>query len=287
MSAEMSAAACDSRRCDLGEGPFWHPERGQLFWFDIIGHRLHSIEGGQPRDWPMGEFTSAAGWFDRDRLMVVSETGFYRFDLATGTRELILPLEADRPETRSNDGRTDPMGGFWIGTMGKQAEPGAGAIYRLYRGELRKLHDAISIPNAICFSGDGRTGYWTDTPTQKIMRQSLDAEGWPDAPAEVLVDLEPEGLYPDGAVTDAEDGIWCAQWGAGQVARYTSDGAFDRAIPVAGRHTTCPVFGGDTLDRLYITTAREGIDRPDDAQGLLYQAMPGLRGRADPPLRID
>ena len=280
------ATACDDRVCELGEGPFWHPERGQLFWFDITGHRLHTIEGDQPRHWPMGECTSAAGWIDRDRLLIVSETGFYRFDLVTGTRALIHPLEADNRVTRSNDGRTDPMGGFWIGTMGKAAEPGAGAIYRLYRGALRRLHDGITIPNSICFSPDGRLAYWADTPTQMIRCQPLDAEGWPEGPDRVHIDLRAEGLFPDGSVTDAEGALWNAQWGAGRVARYLPDGRFDRALTIAGHNTTCPVFGGPDLGTLYVTTACEGITAPDAAQGRLYQGAPGIAGRADPPVQI-
>ena len=195
--------------------------------------------------------------------------------------------EADRPETRSNDGRTDPMGGFWIGTMGKAAEPQAGAIYRLYRGELRTLYDAVSIPNAICFSPDGRRGYWADTPTGIIMAQALDAEGWPEGEPEVFADLRTEGLRPDGAVTDEDGALWNAQWGAARVARYLPDGTFDRAIAVGGQHSSCPVFAGPGLDRLYVTTACQGISDPDAAQGLLYEADPGVVGRADPPLRIE
>ena len=285
-AAPQTAVPCDPRICELGEGPFWHPLRGQVFWFDIIGQVLHTIEDGTPRQWAMGECTSAAGWLDRDTLMIASETGLYRFDLRTGARDLIQPLEADTPVTRSNDGRTDPHGGFWIDTMGKAAEPEAGAIYRYYKGALHKLHDRITIPNSICFSPDGQLAYWTDTPSQVIRVQSLDPEGWPTGAPRVFVDLRPEGLYPDGSVTDAQGGLWNAQWGAGRVARYHPDGRFDRAVLVGGRHASCPLFGGPGLDRLYVTTAREGITDPDELQGRLYQADPAAVGHPDPQLRL-
>lgn len=282
-----TAKVHDPRVCELGEGPFWHPERQQLFWFDITGHRLRSIEDGEPREWPMCECASAAGWIDRDTLLIATETGLYRFDLASGDRSLVHALEADQPETRSNDGRTDPLGGFWIGTMGKRAEPHAGAIYRYYRGELRLLHPDITIPNSICFSPDGTTVYWTDTPTQVIHRQQLDAEGWPVTEPEVFADLRADGFRPDGSVTDAQGGLWSAQWGAGRVARYHPDGTFDRAIAVGGRHSSCPVFGGADLDRMFVTTACQGITSPDAAQGLLYEIDPGLQGWPDTPVRMD
>ncbi|MEL6588225.1 MAG: SMP-30/gluconolactonase/LRE family protein, partial [Pseudomonadota bacterium] len=124
----------DTRRCNLGEGPLWHPTRQELFWFDIIGKTLHS----KAQSWTFDEHVSAAGWVDDTTLLVASETALFRFDLTTGDRTDICALEADNPVTRSNDGRADPQGGFWIGTMGKEAEPKAGAIYRFYKGELRK-----------------------------------------------------------------------------------------------------------------------------------------------------
>jgi len=129
----------DDRRCELGEGPLWHPGRKQLFWFDILGKRLLTRTDDGARDWQFSELVSAAGWVDDENLLIASETALFRFDLDSGARSEVCALEADQPNTRSNDGRADPQGGFWIGTMGKTAEPGAGAIYRWFRGELRRL----------------------------------------------------------------------------------------------------------------------------------------------------
>ncbi|MBY0395033.1 MAG: SMP-30/gluconolactonase/LRE family protein, partial [Thermoleophilia bacterium] len=106
----------DDRPCELGEGPLWHPGREQLFWFDILGRKLLSRTAAGPLSWSFGECVSAAGWIDRDRLLVASETALSVFDLTRGTSDRVVPLVADRPDLRSNDGRADPWGGFWIGT---------------------------------------------------------------------------------------------------------------------------------------------------------------------------
>ena len=276
------SAVYDNRPCALGEGPLWHPERGQLFWFDILGRRLMTRTGEGPAQWDMGEHASAAGWIDRDTLLIASETGLSRFDLVTGTREPLLALEGDRPETRSNDGRADPMGGFWIGTMGKRAERGAGAIYRFHGGRVERLFGGITIPNSICFAPDGRRAWFADTPTRRIMTVALDAGGWPDGTPEVFADLASEGLFPDGAVTDARGGVWSAQWGAARVARYRPDGSFERAVAVPGRHSSCPAFGGAALDRMFVTTALEGIAAPGPAEGLTYEVDPAATGLPEP-----
>ena len=202
----------------------------------------------------------------------------FRFDIATGTREQFAGLEADNPATRSNDGRADPQGGFWIGTMGKRAEAEAGSIYRYYRGRLEKLYDRITVSNAICFAPDGRRAYFSDTPTHRVMTQELDDLGWPTGPPQVFVDLSPEGLYPDGAVVDSEGGLWNAQWGAGRVARYRADGWFDRAITVPARLSTCPAFGGPDLATLYVTSARGKPEQTDENQGRTFTVDPGVTG---------
>lgn len=252
----------DARPCELGEGALWHPERRQLFWFDILGKKLHTVGREGPQTWSFVELVSAAGWVTRDHLLIAGERDLFLFELESEEIETLAELEAGNPRTRSNDGRADRQGGFWIGTMGKRGgdDPGAGSIYRWYRGELRKLFGGLTIPNSICFAPDGRTAYFADTVTQKINRVALDADGWPSGEPQVFVDLAAEGLFPDGATVDAAGNLWSAQWGAGRVACYSPAGAFLRAVPVDAPHTSCPAFGGPDFTTLFVTTAREHMD---------------------------
>jgi sugar lactone lactonase YvrE len=222
---------------------------------------------------------------DDSTLLIASETALFRFDLTTGTRTDLCALEADRPDTRSNDGRADPQGGFWIGTMGKRAEPGAGAIYRFYRGELRCIFPGISIPNAICFPPDGRTAHFTDSPTRRVMRVALDAEGWPQGKPEVFLDLTGDTPAPDGAVVDAAGLLWLAEWDGARVSAFAPDGARVQSVPVAARQSSCPAFGGEDLTTLFVTSALQGMDeaaRKADPKGGMTFAAPGTaRGQAE------
>ncbi|MGY3439077.1 MULTISPECIES: SMP-30/gluconolactonase/LRE family protein [unclassified Marinovum] len=271
----------DARACALGEGPLWHPERQQLFWFDIVGHRLLSRDGDTPLEWQFDEHVSAAGWVDRETLLIASQTALMRFDIASGAHEVLCPLEADNAMTRSNDGRADPYGGFWIGTMGFEAEPGAGAIHRYYKGVVETILPEITISNSICFAPDGRHAYYADTPTRQIMVVALDSEGWPSGRAEVFADLNADGLNPDGSVVDAAGGLWNAQWGAGRVARYHPDGRFDRAIEVPGRQTTCPAFGGADLSTMFVTSAGKGLESEGALQGCTFILDPEAVGQEE------
>ena len=277
----------DPTQCRLGEGPLWHPVLGQLFWFDILDSRLYTRTAAGQRHWQFGEMVSAAGWVDRDTLLIASESALFRFDLATGTRTDLVALEAGNPLTRSNDGRADPQGGFWIGTMAKDegAGAGAGAIYRYYRGELRRLYPGISIPNAICFTPGGRHAHFTDTVTQQVMKVALDGDGWPVGSPQVWLDLRAEGLYPDGAVVDAAGTMWLAQWGAFRVAAYDTMGRFVSEVRFGAAQTSCPAFGGTDLATLFCTSATKTLSaahlaaHPDS--GKVFAATPGARGQAE------
>lgn len=275
----------DARPCELGEGLLWHPMRRQLFWFDILGQRLLSRDGDCPLHWDFDDKVSAAGWVDAETLLIASETALLRFDIASGRSEPLIALEAATPGTRSNDGRADPFGGFWIGTMGKQAEPGAGAIYRFYQGGLRRIFSAIGIPNTIAFAPDGRTACFSDTPTRMIMRVGLGTDGWPDDAAEPWIDLRDTGEHPDGAVFDDEGHLWVALWGVGRVARFAPDGTRVAEVEVPAPQPTCPAFCGADLDMLCVTTAREGMsaaalaDAP--ASGTVLSCLPGVTGRPE------
>lgn len=250
----------DHTGCELGEGAFWHPERGEFFWFDILNRRLYRHDGEKAVSYELPALFSAAGWIDRDTLLLSGEEGLFRYDLRNGELVQLASIEADNPVTRSNDGRTDPWGGFWASTMGKRGEKGAGAIYRYYRGEVRRLYETVSIPNAICFDPARSLAYFADTARRLVWRQTLDTEsGWPVGAAEIFLDLTEDGLAPDGAVTDADGNLWIAHWGAGIVACYSPAGERIGKVSVPARQASCPAFGGADYATLYVTTAREGM----------------------------
>ncbi|TQS72571.1 SMP-30/gluconolactonase/LRE family protein [Rhodobacteraceae bacterium] len=278
----MMAQLFDARICELGEGAFWHPTRQQLFWVDIIGKRLLGRHGDTALEWQFDECLSALGWLDYDHLIVATETALWKFQIDSGARTKLVELEADCPENRSNDGRADPMGGFWVGTMGKHKHVQGGGIWRYYKGTLRKIVSGLDIPNSICFSPDATVAYWSDTSQQKLWAQPLDADGWPHGAPSLFLDLTSEGLYPDGAVTDETGAIWIAQWGASRVARYLPNGAFDYAITIGATQASCPVFGGAELRDLFVTTAHEHMDAPDAHQGTLWHHRCDVKGLPAP-----
>ena len=270
----------DETACILGEGPLWHPINQCLFWFDILDKRLfQSTEDGRII-WTFDENVSAAGWIDKDHLIIASEKSLRLFDIRTGKHESLIELEKDNPETRSNDGRTDPFGGFWIGTMGKRAQPNAGAIYRFYKGELRKLVDKVTISNSICFSPDGTRVYFSDTKEQTIKAWSLDEkDGWPVGTEEIFIDLREENLFPDGAVVDAQGNLWIAQWGANRVTRYTPRGKYMDHLRFPASQISCPAFGGSDLTTLFVTSAACNLS--EEMGGKTFSVATAFKGQKE------
>ncbi len=250
--------------CDLGEGPLWHPKLESLFWFDINAFKMFNWKDDKLKVWSFSEPVSAAGWVDEESLIVATASSLIRLSLASDNRTVLVDLEADMPHTRSNDGRADPWGGFWIGTMGLSAEKEAGSIYRFYKGQLKKLHQNLTIPNSICFSPDKKFVYFADTRQEKIWRQNLDLDsGWPINEPTVFIDFRAQGLHPDGSVCDSEGFLWNAQYGASRLARYSPEGCLDRVENFPASQVTCPAFGGESYNTIFVTSACQGLNDED------------------------
>ena len=292
MMEQVPTSVLSAEPCQLGEGPTYDVATDTAWWFDIREGRLFEahLGSGSIRVHPLGRMASALGRIDAERQLIVAEDGLYVRTLADGAMTLFLPLEADNPVTRSNDCRVHQSGTFWIGTMGRKAEPKAGAIYALHRGKISTLFSGISIPNSICFSPDGGTGYFTDTPRAVLYAVPLNpATGLPRGEPEVL--LRHTGIGGlDGSVCDADGNIWNACWGASRIDVYSPQGERLRSLSVPAKQASCPAFVGPDLSRLLVTSAWQDMDaaaRAADPQaGYTFLLEASARGRAEPDVKL-
>ena len=286
-----TSVLCDER-CHLGEGPTYDAAADTAWWFDILKGRLFEarLGSGQVRTHQLGRMASALARIDAERQLIAAEDGLYIRSVTDGSMVLYRPLEADNPATRSNDARVHPCGTFWIGTMGRKAERGAGTIYALHRGQISRLFPGVTIPNAICFSPDGALGYFADTATNVLYRVALDPlTGLPRGAPEVLLRHSGVGGF-DGAVVDASGLIWNARWGGGCVDVYSPQGERLRCLHVPARQASCPAFVGPDLSRLLVTSACQGMDEgaraEDPEHGRTFLVEAGARGRAEPDVKL-
>ncbi|MGO4703682.1 SMP-30/gluconolactonase/LRE family protein [Dyella sp. 2RAB6] len=283
----MSARVVDHPANTLGEGILWCEREQALYWTDIQAATLwrHRLADGQTRHWDMPErlgclaLCEADGWL---LLGLASRLAFFHPEDDT-----LLPIVDVEPElpTRLNDGGCDRQGRFVFGTLHEPA-PGEtrraiGAFYRLNADlTLERLNlPGVGISNSVAFSPDGRTMYFCDSPSRLI--QCCDYGEQCGEPREFARVDDARG-EPDGSAVDAAGFLWNAQWGLGRVVRYAADGRIDRIVDVPATQPTRPAFGGQRLDTLYITSARDGLSTEALAAqplaGALFAADPGTTG---------
>ena len=282
-----------SLRHALGEGVLWDDRLGVLRWTDILASQLWQYDpaSGASRHW---DLPSRLGCFaltqDPDVLLMALEKQLVRFDLRDSSIEPLAPIEPELADTRSNDGRCDRHGNFVFGTIN---EHGAERIASFYRysagGQLTKLAlPKAAITNSICFSPDGGTMYFCDTPTRRIMACDYDGVTGEVDRLRVFAEV-PEGFgTPDGSTIDSEGFLWNAEWGASRVLRYAPDGRVDCVIEMPVNQPSCVSFMGAQRDRLAVTTARQGLDAAEIAEHPLHGAVFTLaapRGRGLPESR--
>jgi sugar lactone lactonase YvrE len=290
---DVATTILSARHCHLGEGPTYDPATDTAWWFDIIERTLlqADLASGDITTHALPVMASVLAVIDDRRQLLAADTGLYVRDVADGRLTLHTPLEADNAATRSNDGRVHACGALWVGTMGRKAEKGAGAIYHFHRGELKLLYAGVTIPNAICFSPDGATAYFTDTKEAILQRVAIDpSTAMPVGTPQTLYDHRGGTGGLDGAVVDAQGLIWNARWGGGCVDVYTPEGERIRSIRVPAKQSSCPAFIGKTFDRLLVTTAWQDMD--DDAKaadphhGQTFILNVSAVGRAEPRLKL-
>ena len=290
---EVGTRILSEQHCHLGEGCTYDPATDTAWWFDIIERTLFQadLSSGAVTVYALPMMASVLAFVDDAHQLLATENGLYVRDIADGRLTLRTPLEADNAATRSNDGRVHPCGALWIGTMGRKAEKGAGAIYRFHQGELLRLYVNVTIPNAICFSPDGATAYFTDTSAGILYRVAVDpTNAMPTGAPATLYDHRGGAGGLDGAVLDVEGRIWNARWGGSCIDAYTPEGERVRSVRVPARQPSCPVFVGRNFDRLLVTTAWEGMDEParaaDPHHGQTFILDVGAKGRAEPRVRL-
>ena len=259
-----------------GEGPTYDPATDTAWWFSISNCQLHQLNltTGVKTVHALPFMASVLAVIDADRQLIASEHGLYIRTIATGALELVTPIENDMPHMRSNDGRMHPSGSLWYSTMSKTGEgrKGAGSIYHVAQGSVSKIVSDISIPNGICFSPDGATGYYVDTMENLYMKVALDpATGLPVGKPEVFADERGGDGGVDGSVCAADGTIWNARWGVGEVHHYATDGTKIARYKLPPNQTTCPAFIGRNADRLMVTSAGEDLD----AEGLKADPQAG------------
>jgi xylono-1,5-lactonase len=270
-------------RDQVGEGPVWIAEERALYWVDILGKRVNRLrlDDGSTDCWSMPEMI---GWLiprrEQPGFVAGFQSGFAFLELDPLRIVPIASPEPDRPGNRLNDAKADSEGAIWAGTMPVENGAPDGALYRLRAdGAVARADTGYRVPNGPAISLDGRWLYHADSALGTVYRYAL--SGGTLAAREIFIQFEAGWGMPDGMTVDAEGGLWIAHWDGGCVSRFTADGKREQVIHLPAAQITSCTFGGENLDRMFVTSAALG--KQGTLDGALFEVDPGRRGLV--PLR--
>ena len=291
--------------CELGESPFWHPQERSLYWIDIPGRAVLRTRGDIDtactiERWPLPEEPGCIAPARRGGLVIALRSGIHRAKAWGGVLQMIAPADYDTATLRFNDGKCDPLGRFWAGTLNEPKDQANATLYCLdARGGrapvVTKMANAATTANGLGFAPDARTVYWADTAAHSV--RAWDWAGEANALTHERVfhqfDMKPAGWTPesgvpyqgrpDGATVDAAGDYWVAMFEGAQLLRLSPAGEVREAIALPVQCPTMPCFGGDDLRTLFVTSGRKGRPAAEiarlPASGSVIQqrvATPGL-----------
>jgi sugar lactone lactonase YvrE len=253
-------------RASLGECPVWSATEDVLYWVDINAPSLNRFDPatGNNRAMPMPSSIGCFGLRRQGGFVVALRDGIW-LARADGTLERkVAGAPYDPAHHRFNDGRCDPLGRLFAGTMNEKRDAPSAALYRLdHDFRLTEVLGSLTISNGLAWSPDGRTMYHADTPTRTVNAFAFDATTGTPSNRRVLAHFDDETHRPDGAAVDSEGCYWTTFYGGGSVARLSSAGTVLAAYPLPAMCPTMCAFGGADLKTLYVTSARQ---RRDDAE---------------------
>lgn len=268
----------------LGEGVCWHPSRQTIWWIDILGRRFYEAAptGAAPRIIACAQLIGAIAPTRSGELIAALHEGIYLVDPETGaTSRFAAPADHDTKIFRFNDGKVDPAGRFWAGSMALDERPGQARLYRFgIDGSVAVMREEISVSNGLAWSPDARTMYYIDSPTRTVQSFAFDLEHGTLGPPRVAVQFAKADGFPDGCTLDAEGHLWIAHWGAAKVTRWDMRTArLLQTVSLPVRNVTSCAFGGAKLDQLFITTAKdEKSAAPEPEAGFIFRFDPRTTG---------
>lgn len=254
-------------QCFLGEGPLWIARLGCFFWVDIEKGNLHryhlATEQLEIRHFPHRLAVVLEGQIGK--LILGLDRKLVRYDWETEEIEELCEVESDLILNRFNDGKVDPQGRIWIGTLSTLFTEGAGSLYRIGPDLQPKVQlTNLTISNGMAWTADRQTFYFIDTPTKKIQEFAFDPKTGAIEFRRIAVEI-PEGLgLPDGMCIDLEGMLWVAHYAGSGVYRWdSSTGQLLDKIELPVPHVTSCCFGGENLDLMLINTAQENLTADD------------------------
>jgi sugar lactone lactonase YvrE len=288
MSSTDLTCVLDARAA-LGECPIWSVREQVLYWEDIDAPALHRFDPrtGEDVAMPMPASIGCFALRERGGFVVALRSGIFFIDATGNVERKVADAPYDPAHHRFNDGRCDPRGRLWVGTMNERRDAPTGALYRLDPDfSLREVVGGITTSNGLAWSPDGRTMYHADTPAHTVWAYDYDLDSGTPSRRRVFAQWPGETDRPDGATVDSRGHYWVAFYRGAKVVELSPRGELVAEHPVPAMCPTMPAFGGPGLRTLYVTSARKQREPEELARlphsGGLFAKSVDVRGLPEP-----
>jgi len=267
MRKSLQIDVVSKHRCRLGECPVWDVKQQMICWIDILRGEIHQYSpvGKKHIKLSVPRFIGSVALCKDGNFIAALKNGISIIDRKTAKIKFISNPEHNLPHNRFNDGKCDPEGRFWVGTMSLLDEDKNGSLYTLdEKLNIDKKIPDVSVSNGLAWSVDHKTMYYIDTPTFEIVSYDYDSGTGTITNRKVVISISEKDGYPDGMTIDDEGMLWVAHWDGWQITRWDPvNGKKLLSIPLPVARVTSCTFGGENLNDLYVTSAKTGLTASD------------------------
>ena len=268
----------------LGEGTLWVSKFNSIFFVDIKKKKI-LIFNTKTNKKKILKVNKEIGFIShiKRNIFILGLKSELRIVNLKNTQTLhSIKIEPEKPDNRINDGKTDPAGRLWFGTMDNLEKKCSGSLYCLDNYlKLHKVDSKYFTTNGPAFL-DNNNFYHTDSRKRLIYKIKINNKFKIIKKTIFLRFNEIDGS-PDGMTTDIENNLWICHYRGSRMSVYDLMGNKIHKIKIPAKNITNCTFGGPSNNELFISTARKGM-KPKEIKkyplsGNLFQIKVNLKGK--------
>jgi len=276
----------------LGEGTVWVKSLNSIFFVDIKKKKIF-ILNTKNRKKKIIKVNKEIGFLSQVKksIFILGLKGELRIvDLKTKKKIKSIIVEKDKPLNRLNDGKTDPRGRLWFGSMDNlERNVESGSLYCLDNNfKLTKVDSNYMITNGPAFI-DTKNFFHTDSRKKIIYKIKIDNN----------LNIKRKKIFkkfsrfdgsPDGMTIDKLKNLWVCHFGGACISVFNKKGKKIHKIDLPAKNVTNCTFGGKNNTDLFISTARKSMNKTDlqkfKFSGSLFKVKTNIKGKATRPFKL-
>ncbi len=252
-------------RCTLGEGTLWVKEHNSIYFVDIKKKKICSLNIKSKKK-NIFKVNKEIGFIAhiKDHIFILGLQGELRIQNLKSKKVLkSIPVESKIKLNRINDGKTDPAGNLWFGTMDNlERKIEKGSLYKLDKNlKLTRVDKNYRITNGPAFI-DKYNFYHTDSPKKIIYKIKINKNN-KIIKKKIFKKLSPDEGVPDGMTVDKNKNLWVAHFHGACISVFNKNAKLIHRIQFPAKNITNCAFGGKNNKELYVSTATKGMNKAD------------------------